>query len=354
MTTSELTAALKARALEIGFDLCGIAPAERLPELEFLETWIARRYYGTMSWIPRTRRVRGNIQEVVPGARSVIVTGTLYNTDRDYALGRAAPGHALVSRHAWGEDYHRVIGERQDALLAWAREQWPDPFEARPYVDTGPIQERVFAQRAGLGWVGKNTCLINTALGSWLFLGAIVSTLPLAPDGQQVDHCGTCQRCLEACPTGALVEPGVLDARLCISYLTIEKRGTMPAGLRASLGTHVYGCDICQEVCPWNRSPAVSPAAEWTPRPGLAQPSLVALWQASDEALEALAAGGPMTRAPVASIRRNLAIAIGNSAGDVAEDLLVDSSDPARPSLREPGVADAVRWARARLRGGQG
>jgi epoxyqueuosine reductase len=354
MTTSELTAALKTRALELGFDLCGVAPAERLPELEFLRTWIARRYYGTMSWIPRTQRVRGNIQEVLPGARSVIVTGTLYNTDRPYAFGTAAPGHALVSRYAWGDDYHRVIGERQDALIEWMRARSATPFEARPYVDTGPIQERVFAQRAGLGWIGKNTCLINTRLGSWLFLGAIVSTLPLSTDTPQVDHCGTCQRCLEACPTGALVEPGVLDARLCLSYLTIEKRGTLPAGLRTALGTHVYGCDICQEVCPWNQSPAVSPAAEWRPRRGLEQPSLVALWQASDAALEATVAGGPMTRATVAALRRNLAIAIGNSAGHLPPGLLDDVADPERASLREAGVTDAIQWARERLRAAEG
>jgi epoxyqueuosine reductase len=346
----DFTTALKARALDLGFDLCGIAPAERLPELEFLKTWIARRYYGTMTWMPRTQRVRGNIQAILPGARSVIVTATLYNTDRPYARGEA-PGRAIVSRYAWGEDYHRIIGERQDALLAWARDHWPEPFDARPYVDTGPIQERVFAQRAGLGWVGKNTCLINTRLGSWLFLGAIVSTLPLAFDEQQPEHCGTCTRCLEACPTGALVEPGVLDARLCISYLTIEKRGTLPGDLRDQLGTHVYGCDLCQEVCPWNGSPLASPSEAWRPRDGLELPSLARLWRTSDAALERLIAGGPMTRAPVQSLRRNLAVAIGNSAGAVPADLLDETCDPERPSLEDPAVADAVRWARARLRG---
>jgi len=346
---SALTAALKAYALEIGFDLCGIAPAERLPELAFLQTWIARRYYGTMTWIPRTARVRGNVQEIVPGARSVVMTATVYNTDRPYAAGAAPPGHAIVSRYAWGEDYHRVIGERQDRLIAWMRENAREPFEARPYVDTGPIQERAFAQRAGLGWIGKNTCLINTRLGSWVFLGAIVTTLPLALDAQEPDHCGSCQRCLQACPTGALVEPGVLDARLCLSYLTIEKRGTLAPELRERLGAHVYGCDICQEVCPWNHAPAVSHSPEWQPRPGLEQPSLLDLWRASDAALDALTEGGPMTRAPVASLRRNLAIAIGNSAAHVPCDVLEEPGDPDRPSLDTPGVREAVAWARERL-----
>ncbi len=347
---SELTVALKTQALDVGFDLCGIAPAERLPELEFLTTWIARRYYGTMTWIPRTARVRRDVQEVVRGARSVIMTATVYNTARPYAHGTAGAGHALVSRYAWGEDYHRIIAERQDRLLEWLRAHASHPFEARPYVDTGPIQERAFAQRAGLGWIGKNTCLINRQLGSWVFLGAIVTTLPLVPDTQEADHCGTCQRCLQACPTGALVEPGVLDARLCLSYLTIEKRGDLPTALRAEVGAHVYGCDICQEVCPWNHEPAVSLAPEWQPRPGLEQPSLEQLWRASDAALETLAAGGPMTRAPVASLRRNLAIAIGNSAGQVPDDLLDDAPDDERPTLSAPGVADAIAWARERLR----
>jgi epoxyqueuosine reductase len=351
---ADLTSALKAQAKEIGFDICGIAPAERLPELEFLTTWIARRYYGTMTWIARTARVRGDIQEVVPGARSVIMTGTVYNTSRPYAHGAAAPGRALVSRYAWGEDYHRVVAERQDRLLEWLWAHAGQSFEARPYVDTGPIQERAFAQRAGLGWIGKNTCLINQQLGSWVFLGAIVTTLPLVPDAQQADHCGTCTRCLQACPTGALVEPGVLDARLCLSYLTIEKRGDLPAALRADVGAHVYGCDICQEVCPWNHEPAVSLASEWQPRRGLEQPSLAELWRASDATLETLAAGGPMTRAPVASLRRNLAIAIGNSAGHVPDDLLEGEPDDARPTLSAPGVADAVAWARERLRAATG
>ena len=216
-------------------------------------------------------------------------------------------------------------------------------------MDTGPIQERVFAQRAGLGWVGKNTCLINTGLGSWLFLGVIVSTLALESDSQEADHCGSCQRCLQACPTGALVEPGVLDARLCISYLTIEKRGLLPADLLETIGAHVYGCDICQDVCPWNASPAVATADAWRPRRGLEQPSLAWLWRQSDAALEALAEGGPMTRAEVGAFRRNLAIAIGNAAGVVSADLLDDAPDEARPSLAEPAVVEAVRWARARL-----
>ena len=347
---ADLTAALKVHAAVIGFDLCGVAPAERLPELEFLTTWIARRYYGTMTWIPRTARVRGDIQAVVPDARSVIMTATVYNTSRPYPRGMAQPGRALVSRYAWGEDYHQVIGSRQDRLLDWLHAHADQPFAARSYVDTGPVQERAFAQRAGLGWIGKNTCLINTRLGSWLFLGAIVTTLPLVPDAQEPDHCGTCARCLQACPTGALVEPGVLDARLCLSYLTIEKRGDLPAALRDDLGAHVYGCDICQDVCPWNHDAAISLASEWQPRRGLDQPSLAELWKASDATLEALAAGGPMTRAPVASLRRNLAIAIGNSAGVVASDLLDEEPDDDRPSLSAPGVPDAIRWARDKLR----
>jgi epoxyqueuosine reductase len=245
-----------------------------------------------------------------------------------------------------------VIGGRLEQLLAWMRSESSQPFEARAYVDTGPVQERVFAQYAGLGWIGKNTCLINPELGSWLFLGVLITSLDLEPDAPGFDQCGGCRLCLEACPTGALVEPWTLDSRRCISYLTIEKRGTLDEELLDGMGSHVYGCDVCQEVCPWNSRPVVSPAPEWQPRDGLAHRSPAELWCLADAELAALMRGGPMTRAKVAGLRRNLAVAIGNAANDMSDGLLadVDVPDPARPSLTDPGVAAAARWARARSR----
>jgi epoxyqueuosine reductase len=256
-----------------------------------------------------------------------------------------------VSRYAWGEDYHAVIGERLEALLAWMRVANGAPFEGRAYTDTGPVQERVYAQHAGLGWIGKHTCLINEDLGSWLFLGEIICSVPLEPDAAGIDQCGNCQLCLQSCPSGAIVEPWVVDARLCISYLTIEKRGTMPEGdVREAVGTHVYGCDICQEVCPWNSRPVASARPEWQPQEALDAPTLLALWEASDAALDAIRMRGPMSRVSTSDLRRNLAIAIGNAGGLVpATALQVSEHERERPSLRDPAVADAIAWAVARL-----
>jgi len=305
--------ALKARARDIGFDLCGIARADNYPELAFLSEWLGRGHAATMEWMHRSAEKRADVRNVVPGARSVIVTATLYNTDRPYSS-NLPPDRARISRYAWGDDYHDVLKVRLDTLLAWMREETGVPFEARAYVDTGPVQERVYAQYAGLGWIGKNTCLINPELGSWLFLGEIITTLELEPDAQGLEQCGSCTKCLDACPTGALIEAGVLDSRRCLSYLTIEHRGDIPAGYHQAIGTHVYGCDICQEVCPYNQPAPVSDDAPWQPRPGLDLPRLNDLAARSDDELRAVVKGTPMTRAKVAGLRRNLDIAIANSA----------------------------------------
>jgi epoxyqueuosine reductase len=338
--TSEL---LKRKAKELGFDLCGVAAAEEYAELSFLEEWLDRGYAGDMAWMARTRDRRADVRNVVPGARSVIVTGTLYNTDRPYA-DELSPEIARVSRYAWGDDYHTVIKSRLDALLEWMHATSETPFEARAYVDTGPVQERVYAQYAGLGWIGKNTCLINREIGSWLFLGEIICTLPLEPDAQGLEQCGSCTRCLEACPTGALVEPGVLDSNRCLSYLTIELRSSIPEGHRASVGGHVYGCDICQEVCPYNQPAPTSPDAPWQPRQGLDLPRLVDLWRRSDEDLRRLVKGSAMTRAKIVGLRRNLAVAIGNSADGHAIAALQEASDD-RPSTQDPLVREHIDWA---------
>jgi epoxyqueuosine reductase len=304
---------IKTRARELGFDLCGIARAENYPELSFLSEWLARGYAATMGWMHRSAERRADVRRVVPGARSVIVTATLYNTDRPYSSD-LAPEVARISRYAWGDDYHDTLKTRLDALLARMRGESADGFEARVYVDTGPVQERVYAQYAGLGWIGKNTCLINPEIGSWLFLGEIITTLDLEPDTQGLEQCGSCTKCLEACPTGALVEPGVLDSARCLSYLTIEHRGDIPAGYHAALGAQVYGCDICQEVCPYNQPAPVSDDAPWQPRAGLDLPTLASLAARSDDELRALVKGTPMTRAKVDGLRRNLEIALVNAA----------------------------------------
>jgi epoxyqueuosine reductase len=337
--------AVKAKAREIGFDLCGIAPVEDFAELPVLRDWLAKGYAGDMAWMARTAEKRADVRNVVPGARSVIVTGTLYNSDRPYSSD-LPPDTARISRYAWGDDYHDVLKVRLHSLLDWMRAESEEPFEARAYVDTGPVQERVYAQYAGLGWIGKNTCLINPELGSWLFLGEIISTLPLEPDTQGLEQCGSCTRCLEACPTNALVEPGVLDSTRCLSYLTIELRSSIPDEYRRALGTHVYGCDICQEVCPYNQPAPRSDDSEWQPRAGLDLPRLVELWQRPDAELRRMTKGGPMTRAKLAGLRRNLAVAIGNS-GDADAIEALDAETAERPSAAEALVREHIDWARA-------
>jgi epoxyqueuosine reductase len=307
------SAEIKQKATALGFDRCGIAPAESFSELSFLREWLDRGYAATMGWMARSADRRADVREVLPGARSVIVTGTLYNVDRPYS-GELPPDVARISRYAWGDDYHDVLKGRLEQLLAWMRSQTADPFDARPYVDTGPVQERVYAQYAGLGWIGKNTCLINPDLGSWLFLSVIITTLPLEPDTQGLEQCGSCTRCLEACPTGALVEAGVLDSNRCLSYLTIEHRGPLPEEYRAAVGAHVYGCDICQEVCPYNQPAPYSTDPAWQPRAGLDLPALVELWQRSDDEWRVLLKGSPMKRAKVEGLRRNVEVALHNSA----------------------------------------
>ena len=333
---------LKAHARSIGFDLCGIAAADAYPELQFLNDWLARGYAASMDWMAQTAARRSDVRAVLPAARSVIITGTIYNTR--VGEGPARPSHGEIARYAGGDDYHLVIKDRLEQLVDWMRTATSEPFDARVYVDGGPVQERVYAQYAGLGWIGKNTCLINPELGSFLFLGEILCTLPLESDTQGLEQCGACTRCLAACPTGALVEPGVLDSNRCLSYLTIELRESIPESLRPAIGNHIYGCDICQSVCPYNHPPPTSTDAAWQPRPGLDVPELASLWRRSDEELQQLTRGTAMTRAKLTGLRRNIAVAIGNGDDpDAIASLTVPRDDS--PSVADSMVQEHVRWA---------
>ena len=337
------------RAAELGFDLCGIAPADGHKELAFLPDWLARGHAGEMQYLHRSADRRADVRAVVPSARSVVCLGTVYNTDRPYSTEIADSSAALIARYAWGDDYHEVIQQRMDALLVWMREQ-AGPFEARAYVDTGPVQERVYAQHAGLGWIGKNTCLINAEVGSWLFLSEIICSLPLEPDAPGLDQCGTCTLCLDSCPTGAIREPYVLDSRRCLSYLTIELKGAIPEGQREAVGAHAYGCDVCQEVCPWSAQPAEPdpPASPWLPRASFDTPTLAALWRTSDADLRAALKHSAMTRAGVRRLRRNVAVCAGATRDAAALTALREVDEPA---CGDPLVAEHVAWALERDRG---
>jgi epoxyqueuosine reductase len=344
--------AIKDRARHLGFDLCGVAPAHAFPELAFFRQWIDRGYAGTMGYLPRSAERRSDVRKVLPSAQSVIVTGTLYNTGHAYSTERADATRGEIARYAWSRDYHGVIGERLDALLEWMRAEHGEAFDARAYVDTGPIQERVFAQYGGVGWIGKNTCVINPERGSWLLLGTIVCSLQLDADTPSLDQCGTCTLCLEACPTGAFAAPYELDATQCLSYLTIEYRGSIPDAHRNAIGNHIFGCDVCQEVCPWNAAPICTDDASWSSRHSLNLTSLIDLWRRSDDELAAFIGDSAMTRAGVKGLRRNLAVALGNSADDRALEALAEPDRDA--STRDPLVIEHVEWAKRKLTGACG
>jgi epoxyqueuosine reductase len=338
---------VKACAAEAGFDVCGVSPVAAFPELDFLKTWIERGHHGGMRYMARTAERRADVRAVMPTAAAVIMLGTVYNTDRPYSTRNTDPAGTAIARYAWGDDYHTVIDERMQRLVA-ALQGLAGEFGHRAYVDTGPVQERVYAQYAGLGWIGKNTCLINRHLGSWLFLSAIICDLPLQPDVPALDHCGRCTLCIDACPTGALVAPYQLDARRCLSYLTIENKHQIPLEYRDALAAHAYGCDICQDVCPWNRKAAVSDDAPWQPRVGLDRPGLLELWNRSDDSLRALLKGSPMKRAGLRRLRRNLAVAIGNSGDATAAG---DLERTREETCADPMVSEHVAWAVEKLSG---
>jgi epoxyqueuosine reductase len=314
LSVPELPRAIRTKALELGFDACGIAPAGDLPELEYFKDWIAHGYAGEMAFLAKSADLRTDARGAMKSARSVIVTATLYNTDRPFSIECGDRSTAHVARYAWGDDYHKVLMRRLDGLIAWMHEAHQEPFEAAPYVDTGPVQERVFARHAGIGWIGKNCCVINPELGSFIFLSEIICSLPLVPDSPAFDQCGTCTLCIEACPTQALVAPGVLDSRRCISYLTIEQHGDIPAELRAGVSTRIYGCDVCQEVCPYNATAPVSADPVWLPRKVWDRPAVDDLLHLPDAELRAALANSAMTRARKAGLRRNIRMAAEHAA----------------------------------------
>jgi epoxyqueuosine reductase len=253
------SATIKQRALDVGFDLVGIAPPTAAKDLEFLPQWLKEGYGGEMSYLENPRREDPRL--VLPSVKSIVCVGLIYNTAHPYSTEVAdhAPGtdstpRGWISRYAWGRDYHKVMRQKLERLRS-GLEQMSDGVETRVYVDTGPVMERAFARISGIGWMGKNTCIINEDKGSWFFLGVILTSLDLAVDIPAPDRCGSCTRCLEACPTGALTEPYVMNASRCIAYLNIELRGAIPEEFRTAMGNNVFGCDICQDVCPWNNRP---------------------------------------------------------------------------------------------------
>jgi epoxyqueuosine reductase len=343
---------VKQAARDAGFELAGIAPVREMPELDRFPVWIAAGHAGEMKYMEARddtgQLKRASLHSAAPWARSVVVCAINYNTAQPYSTQFQDSRQGWISRYAWSrEDYHEVVMRRLRAVEQRLREtpvEGPPP-QTRCYVDTGPLVERVYAKYAGVGWIGKNTCILNQKLGSWLFLGVILTSLELDPDLPAPDRCGTCTRCIDACPTDAFVGPYQLDANRCISYLTIEKRGAISEALRQGMGRQVFGCDICQDVCPWNRKAPATIAPEFQPREGLVNPALEWLAQISDEEFREKFRGSPIRRTKRSGLRRNAVIAMGNS-GDrgfvrVLEKLAEDE---------DPVVATHARWANNRLR----
>ncbi len=366
MPPEELTRLAKAA----GFSAAGIASVEPLASgngSSYFENWIDAGRAGEMEYLKRRnddgQLLRSELQAAFPWARSVIVCAANYNADAPRSVDEAASGTGWIARYAWTgrtdpetpenpnpeqqpSDYHDVLLTRL-RLLESRLKDLAGPFESRSYVDTGPVIERAYAQSAGVGWTGKNTCTLNQGLGSWLFLGVIVTSLSVSREARPIpaqDRCGTCRRCIDACPTDALVAPREMDASLCISYLTIEKRGEIPEELRAPIGRQIFGCDICQDVCPWNRKAPHSNDAGLAPRRQLVNPALEWLAELEPQSFNRLFRNSPVKRTKYAGFQRNVAIAMGNSRMPKFLPKLQEWS-----LSTDPALSGAAQWALARL-----
>jgi epoxyqueuosine reductase len=338
---SDLKPRLVEKARQLGFDAVGVAAASPVDRGGHFARWLAGGSHGEMAYLARRVEKRRDPRELLSGARSVVVLTTYYRHERP-PLGGGPRG--IVSRYAWARDYHRVVGRRLRKLRRWLEAQEPG---ARVYaeVDTGPVLEKVWAERAGVGWIGKHGNVLSTLRSSWIFLSVLVTDLALAPDRPHPERCGTCDLCIRACPTSAIVRPGVVDARLCISHHTIEHQGPIPEALREKHGRWLFGCDDCQEVCPWNRFAREPADPAFAPRPEQAHPDLLEILALDEPAFRARFEGTPLMRPGRAGMARNAAVVLGNLADRKAVPALARTlaSDPS------PVVRGHAAWALGRI-----
>ncbi len=334
MTPEALTAAVKSHALELGFDVVGVAAADRVRDASRLADWLKRGHHASMGWMADHFEKRVDPRELIPGCRSVVCVGLLYHQ----AGNGPQPDGVAVATYAWGEDYHRVLKDKLHTLLDYGR-ALDASFDGRAFTDSAPVMDKYWAERAGLGWRGKNTNLINVDLGSFLFLGELLVTAELVSDATGIDHCGTCTRCLEACPTGALVAPYVLDSTRCIAYHTIEQRDELSAEEEEGIGNWLFGCDICQDVCPWNHGAPVAGEPRFEPRRAAWPTDLDTVLEMTDDEFVSRFAESAIERTRRRGLVRNAAIVAGNTGLGSASVLEIATAD------RDPVVAGAATRA---------
>jgi epoxyqueuosine reductase len=326
----DLKTALNRKAQELGFSLFGVTPADPLDGAAFYARWIAMGFAGEMDYLKRNIDKRGDLTKIVPGARSVICLGMEYlqPSPEDFST-----TEGRFASYARGDDYHELIKERLFEFWDFIRSKVKD-VSGRVYVDTAPVLERELAQRAGIGWIGKNTCIINKHRGSYFFLSEIVSTLELPSDEPATDHCGNCTKCIDACPTNAFPRPYVMDASRCISYLTIEHKSSIPEDLRPKMGNWIFGCDICQDVCPWNKRASFSQEPDYESREGFDKPPLIEWMQLDKEQFNQKFRGNPAKRPKRRGLLRNVAIALGNSGDQLSIPALILALRDEEPLIR--------------------
>jgi epoxyqueuosine reductase len=334
-----LSVLIKEAAQRLGFELVGFSPVRLPPHGDSFANWLRRGFSGELAYMTRTEQLRSDPRRLVPWAVSLISVGMNYHTPFFPSTLSERP-QGWISRYAWGDDYHQLIKNRLDSLLDSIRRIYQAPVQGKVFVDSGPVLERDFAGLAGVGWIGKNTHLISPERGSWFFLGELFLSIPLAYDQPIRDRCGKCELCLKACPTAAFVGPYLLDARRCISYLTIELKGFIPRHLRPLIRNHIFGCDICQEVCPYNVKAQPTIEAAYAPRKGLHAPDLIPFLSLDEEKFRERFRGSPILRAKRRGFLRNVAVALGNSKSREAVPALIQALDD-----RESLVRGHVAWA---------
>jgi epoxyqueuosine reductase len=348
-----MKAAIRQRARELGFDDCRFTTAATPASAEQFQNWLAGKNHGEMTWLERNAAKRIDPQKVLPDAKSVIVLAASYEAGDTWRVtsdetiptpdsGHRSPvtRHGIIARYARFDDYHDILGERLKTLAKFANELGGAKTDSLWYVDTGPILERDLAQRAGLGFVGKHTNLISRRLGNWIFLAEILTTLELEPDAPEANRCGKCTRCITACPTQAITAPFQLDARKCISYLTIELKGSIPVELRPAMGNRIYGCDDCLAVCPWNRFAREGNLMKNHARAELHSPDLIELLQLDEVGFKSRFAGSPILRTKRRGLLRNVCVALGNTGDASALPALEKATHDV-----EPLIAEHAHWA---------